>query len=186
MLNRVLIDKIVHPSRTNAGILLSENSAKLYSGKVSDTVSSPESGGNKAKLGDKDNDLMPRLSIWKGSFVDGFLFRMKRKRDLFNKKIWSRRSSILPEFVDSTVRIYNGKTFVRCKITEGRVGHKFGEFAQTRKRRLTRTSSGPVRKKGKKVKKKRILHLLVFLSKKHKRLLLLWINLPKIVHFTPA
>ncbi|WMV46542.1 hypothetical protein MTR67_039927 [Solanum verrucosum] len=64
---------------------------------------------------------MPRRSIWKGSFVDAFLLRMKKKRDLlFNRKIWSRRSSISPEFVDCSVRIYNGKTPVRCKITEGK------------------------------------------------------------------
>lgn len=93
-----------------------------------------------------------------GSFVDAFLLRMKKKRDpLLNRKIWSRRSSILPEFVDSSVRIYNGKTSVRCKITEGRVGHKFGEFASTRKRRLSRTNIGPG-KKGDKVKSKRIWH----------------------------
>ena len=54
---------------------------------------------------------------------------MKKKRDLLlNRKIWSRRSSILPEFVNCSVRIYNGKTPVRCKITEGKVGHKFGEL----------------------------------------------------------
>nr|USM75473.1 ribosomal protein S19 [Moneses uniflora] len=94
---------------------------------------------------------MPRRSIWKGSFLDAFLVRMKKKRDLLlNRKIWSRRSSILPEFVDCSVRIYNGKTPVRCKITEGKVGHKFGEFAFTRKRRLSRTNIGQGRKRGKK------------------------------------
>nr|YP_011034129.1 ribosomal protein S19 [Lycium barbarum]WAX39726.1 ribosomal protein S19 [Lycium chinense]WRI34023.1 ribosomal protein S19 [Lycium barbarum]WSP02139.1 ribosomal protein S19 [Lycium barbarum] len=94
---------------------------------------------------------MPRRSIWKGSFVDAFLLRMKKKRDLlFHRKIWSRRSSISPEFVDCSVRIYNGKTPVRCKITEGKVGHKFGEFASTRKRRPSRTNIGPGRKRGKK------------------------------------
>ena len=76
---------------------------------------------------------MPRRSIWKGSFVDAFLLRMKKQRDLLlNRKIWSRRSTILPEFVNTAVRIYNGKTFVRSKITEEKVGHKFGEFASTR------------------------------------------------------
>lgn len=94
---------------------------------------------------------MPRRSIWKGSFVDAFLLRMKKKRDLLlNRKIGSRRSSISPEFVDCSVRIYNGKTSVRCKITEGKVGHKFGEFASTRKRRPSRTNIGPGRKRGKK------------------------------------
>lgn len=86
---------------------------------------------------------MPRRSIWKGSFVDAFLFRMKKNREsLFSRKIWSRRSSILPEFVDCSVLIYNGKTFVRCKITEGKVGHKFGEFAFTRRRRPSRINKG--------------------------------------------
>nr|UPI48993.1 ribosomal protein S19 [Balanophora reflexa] len=81
---------------------------------------------------------MPRRSIWKGIFIDAFLFReIKQKRALLlNRKIWSRRSYILPEFVNCSVRIYNGKNPVRCKITEGKVGHKFGEFASTRKRRL--------------------------------------------------
>nr|DAD25547.1 TPA_asm: hypothetical protein HUJ06_027011 [Nelumbo nucifera]DAD25623.1 TPA_asm: hypothetical protein HUJ06_027087 [Nelumbo nucifera] len=98
-----------------------------------------------------NSEFMPRRSIWKGSFVDAFLLRMKKKRDLLlNRKIWSRRSSISPEFVDCSVRIYNGKTPVRCKITEGKVGHKFGEFASTRKRRPSRTNIGQGRKKGKK------------------------------------
>nr|GEW52446.1 ribosomal protein S19, mitochondrial [Tanacetum cinerariifolium] len=74
---------------------------------------------------------------------------MKKKRDLLlNRKIGSHPSSILPEFVDCSVQIYNGKTHVRCKITEG--GHKFGEFASTRKRRSLRTNIGPGIKKGKK------------------------------------
>ncbi|XP_065854629.1 small ribosomal subunit protein uS19m-like [Euphorbia lathyris] len=85
-------------------------------------------------------------------FVDAFLLKIKKKPDLLaNKKIWSRRSVILPEFVGQTVRIYNGKTFVRCKITETKVGHRFGEFAYTRKRRHLRTSSSAaVKKKTKK------------------------------------
>ncbi|KAJ4966815.1 hypothetical protein NE237_018664 [Protea cynaroides] len=99
----------------------------------------------------RNSEFMPRRSIWKGSFFDAFLLRMQKKRDLLlNRKIWSRRSSISPEFVDCSVRIYNGKTPVRCKITEGKVGHKFGEFASTRKRRPSRTNIGPGRKKGKK------------------------------------
>nr|ULM64075.1 ribosomal protein S19 [Schisandra chinensis] len=92
---------------------------------------------------------MPRRSIWKGCFVDAFLLRMKNKGEiLLSRKIWSRRSSISPEFIDCSVRIYNGKTPVRCKITEGKVGHKFGEFASTRKRRPSRSGKGG--KKGKK------------------------------------
>nr|CAD91503.1 ribosomal protein S19 [Mormodes aromatica] len=87
---------------------------------------------------------MPRRSIWKGSFVDAFLLRIKKNRE--NRKIWSRRSSISPEFVDCSVLIYNGKTPVRCRITEGKVGHKFGEFAFTRRRRPSKTNKGKGRK----------------------------------------
>nr|AQK77848.1 ribosomal protein S19 [Lophophytum mirabile subsp. bolivianum] len=93
---------------------------------------------------------MLRRSVWKGSFVDAFLLGMKKKTDLLlHRKIRSRRSSISPEFMDYSVRIYNGKSPVRCKITDGRVGHKFGEFASTRKRRLSRTYIELGRKKGK-------------------------------------
>ncbi|KAH0903787.1 hypothetical protein HID58_043290 [Brassica napus] len=79
----------------------------------------------------KRGNKMVSRSVWKDPFVDAFL--MKKKNAALNRKIWSRRSTILPEYVDSSVRIYNGKTHVRCKITEGKVGHKFGEFAFTRK-----------------------------------------------------
>ena len=94
-----------------------------------------------------------RRSVWKGPFVDAFLMKskMEKKKDLANRKIWSRRSTILPEFVNSTVRIYNGKTHVRCKITEDKVGHKFGEFASTRKRKVSR----PGNTKGAKTKGKK-------------------------------
>ncbi|OIW02063.1 hypothetical protein TanjilG_21112 [Lupinus angustifolius] len=79
----------------------------------------------------------PPPPVWrKPAFIDAFLHKMKKNKALLNNKtIWSRRSTILPEFVDTTVKIYNGKTTVRCKITEGKVGHKFGEFALTRKRK---------------------------------------------------
>uniref|UniRef100_A0A1J3K3A2 40S ribosomal protein S19, mitochondrial n=1 Tax=Noccaea caerulescens TaxID=107243 RepID=A0A1J3K3A2_NOCCA len=80
---------------------------------------------------EKSGNKMVSRSVWKDPFVDAFL--MKKKNAALSKKIWSRRSTILPEYVDSMVRIYNGKTHVRCKITEGKVGHKFGEFAFTRK-----------------------------------------------------
>ncbi|KAL6178648.1 hypothetical protein ACLB2K_047640 [Fragaria x ananassa] len=90
-----------------------------------------------------------------GAFVDAFLMKMKTNKELLmNKKIWSRRSTILPEFVGCTVRIYNGKTHVRCKITEEKVGHKFGEFAMTRKRRLPMKNAAPLRKANKTGKKK--------------------------------
>ncbi|GMJ12599.1 hypothetical protein HRI_004929100 [Hibiscus trionum] len=90
-------------------------------------------------------------SVARLPFVDAFLGKIKNnKTPLANRKIYSRRSTILPEFVDQTVRIYNGKNFVRCKITEGKVGHKFGEFALTRKRKFLRNKAEPVKKKAKK------------------------------------
>ncbi|KAF2294024.1 hypothetical protein GH714_006728 [Hevea brasiliensis] len=90
-------------------------------------------------------------------FVDAFLLKIKKNKDLLaNKKIWSRRSVILPEFVGYTVRIYNGRTFVRCKITEAKVGHKFGEFAYTRKRRLLRASTAAAKRKGPRGKSKAV------------------------------
>lgn len=100
---------------------------------------------------------MSRSHFYDGAFVDAFLMKMKNNKDLLmNKKIWSRRSTILPEFVGSTVRIYNGKVHFRCKITEEKVGHKFGEFAMTRKRRVHAKTTGPARptKPGKKAGKK--------------------------------
>nr|WPF70764.1 ribosomal protein S19 [Dystaenia takesimana] len=98
---------------------------------------------------DKEERQIPR-SV-KEPFVDAFLMKMIRKGEkLNNKKIWSRRSTILPEFVGANVGIYNGKTHVKCKITEGKVGHKFGEFAFTRKRRPQKDQSASVKKKAKK------------------------------------
>ncbi|XP_037470703.1 ribosomal protein S19, mitochondrial-like [Triticum dicoccoides] len=93
-------------------------------------------------------------ALWKGAFVDAFLQRIKNNRENLNgRKIWSRRSSILPEFVGSSVLIYNGKTHVRCKITEGKVGHKLGEFAFTRRRRPHRAITGKAGGQGKGKKK---------------------------------
>ncbi len=78
---------------------------------------------------------MPR-SVWKGPFVDNYLFtkvsalRASGRRDVV--KIWSRRSTIMPEFVDVTFGVHNGKKFVPVLVTENMVGHKFGEFSPTR------------------------------------------------------
>ena len=47
-------------------------------------------------------------------------------------KIWSRRSTILPQFVGLTFGVYNGKKFLPVPVTENMVGHKFGEFSPTR------------------------------------------------------
>ncbi|KAL1328909.1 hypothetical protein HN51_046094 [Arachis hypogaea] len=96
---------------------------------------------------------LPLTASRKPAFIDAFLHKMKNNKTLLmNKTIWSRRSTILPEFVDTTVRIYNGKTTVRCKINEGKVGHKFGEFALTRKRKTREQQSNAKNVKPKKKK----------------------------------
>lgn len=78
---------------------------------------------------------MPR-STWKVPFVDGYL--LKKARDYLDSskkpviKTWSRRSTILPQFVGINFAIHNGRKFIPVSVTEGMVGHKFGEFAPTR------------------------------------------------------
>nr|YP_009277411.1 ribosomal protein S19 [Ophioglossum californicum]YP_010439829.1 ribosomal protein S19 [Ophioglossum vulgatum]AOH05882.1 ribosomal protein S19 [Ophioglossum californicum]UTD44875.1 ribosomal protein S19 [Ophioglossum vulgatum] len=69
-------------------------------------------------------------SVWKGPFFEA---KMSKNNKRIKWKIWSRRSSILPEFVGCYAQIYTGKVFVRSRITNEKVGHKFGEFASTRK-----------------------------------------------------
>ena len=75
-------------------------------------------------------------SIWKGPFVDPSLIKKVEKlKDQPNKapiKTWSRKSTIIPEFVGISFLIYNGKKFIPIKISEEMVGHKLGEFSPTR------------------------------------------------------
>ncbi len=78
---------------------------------------------------------MPR-SVWKGPFVDGYLLKKaEAARDAGRNQViktWSRRSTILPQFVGLTFGVYNGKKFVPVLVTEEMIGHKFGEFSPTR------------------------------------------------------
>ena len=75
-------------------------------------------------------------SIWKGPFVDPSLIKkVERLKNQTNKapiKTWSRKSTIIPEFVGISFLIYNGKKFIPIKISEEMVGHKLGEFSPTR------------------------------------------------------
>ena len=75
-------------------------------------------------------------SVWKGPFVDGYLLtKADKARDSGRKqliKTWSRRSTILPQFVGLTFGVHNGRKFVPVLVTENMVGHKLGEFAPTR------------------------------------------------------
>jgi small subunit ribosomal protein S19 len=73
-------------------------------------------------------------SLRKGPFFQANLLKKtKDKKDFQNIKVWSRSSTILPEFIGHGFDIYNGKAFVSVTITEEMIGHKFGEFASTRK-----------------------------------------------------
>ena len=75
-------------------------------------------------------------SVWKGPFVEESLIKkVEKERSNPNKKpikTWSRKSTILPDFVGISFLIYNGKKFIPITISEDMVGHKFGEFAPTR------------------------------------------------------
>ncbi len=75
-------------------------------------------------------------SVWKGPFFDGYLLKKAEKvresgrNDVI--KIWSRRSTILPQFVGLTFGVHNGKKHIPVLVSEDMIGHKFGEFAPTR------------------------------------------------------
>ena len=76
-------------------------------------------------------------SVWKGTFVDGYLLKKAeavRESGRINEviKIWSRRSTILPQFVGLTFGVHNGHKHIPVSVTEDMVGHKFGEFSPTR------------------------------------------------------
>ena len=75
-------------------------------------------------------------SIWKGPFVDITLIKKAEKVSESGRKevikTWSRRSTIIPQFVGLTFGVYNGHKFIPVSVTENMVGHKFGEFSPTR------------------------------------------------------
>jgi small subunit ribosomal protein S19 len=86
-------------------------------------------------------------SLKKGPFIDPKLLskviKQKEARSYEPIKTWSRASTIIPEFVGHTFLVNNGKTFIKCYVTEDMVGHRLGEFA------LTRTFRGHGGKKAK-------------------------------------
>ena len=75
-------------------------------------------------------------SIWKGPFVElSLLKKAEAAQDKGGRapiKTWSRRSTILPQFVGLTFNVYNGMKFIPVSVNEDMVGHKLGEFAPTR------------------------------------------------------
>lgn len=78
---------------------------------------------------------MPR-SVWKGPFVDGYLLKKAEDARASGRKTviktWSRRSTILPQFVGLTFGVYNGQKFIPVLVNEDMIGHKLGEFSPTR------------------------------------------------------
>src|SRR5437899_5450146 len=95
-------------------------------------------------------------SIKKGPFVDHHLMaKVDKARGASDKrpiKTWSRRSTIVPDFVGLTIAVHNGRQHVPVYVTENMVGHKLGEFALTRtfkghsadKKVVAPTASAPV------------------------------------------
>jgi small subunit ribosomal protein S19 len=75
-------------------------------------------------------------SLWKGPFVDGYLLKKAEKTRASGRaevnKMWSRRSTIMPQFVGLTFGVHNGHKHVPVLVSEEMIGHKFGEFAPTR------------------------------------------------------
>ena len=75
-------------------------------------------------------------SVWKGPFVDGYLLKKAEvsqgsgRKDVI--KTWSRRSTIMPQFVGLTFGVHNGQKHIPVSISEDMVGMKLGEFAPTR------------------------------------------------------
>ncbi|MEO6423367.1 MAG: 30S ribosomal protein S19 [Candidatus Nitrotoga sp.] len=91
-------------------------------------------------------------SIKKGPFVDAYLLKkietVRATSDKRPVKTWSRRSTVLPEFVGLTIAVHNGKQHIPVYISENMVGHKLGEFS------LTRTFKGHAADKKAVVRKK--------------------------------
>ncbi len=91
-------------------------------------------------------------SIKKGPFVDAHLLKkveaVRATSDKRPVKTWSRRSTVLPDFIGLTIAVHNGRQHIPVYISENMVGHKLGEFS------LTRTFKGHAADKKAAVKKK--------------------------------
>ncbi len=78
---------------------------------------------------------MPR-SVWKGPFVDQHVLKKAQKSRESGRndviRTWSRRSTVLPQFVGLTFGVYNGKKHIPVSVSEEMIGHKLGEFAPSR------------------------------------------------------
>ena len=80
-------------------------------------------------------------AVWKGPFIDETLLKkvLKVEKESIQKRLpkimtWSRRSIILPQFLEKTVHVHNGSKMVPLVVSEEMIGYKFGEFVPTRTR----------------------------------------------------
>ena len=90
-------------------------------------------------------------SLWKGPFSEIKKPKEINQKNLLQKKtVWSRRSMILPANIGNDFLIHNGKNFIPLRVDIGMVGHRFGEFSNTRKKPIHKTN----KKKGTVAKKK--------------------------------
>lgn len=75
-------------------------------------------------------------SVKKGPYVAGYMLKKAEKARASGRneviKIWTRASTILPQFLGLTFAVYNGQKFIPVIVTDNMIGHKFGEFAPTR------------------------------------------------------
>lgn len=75
-------------------------------------------------------------SVWKGPFFDAYLLKkveaLKESGRRDPIKTWSRRSTIIPQFVGVTFAVHNGQKFIPVIVTDNMIGHKLGEFSPTR------------------------------------------------------
>jgi len=98
-------------------------------------VTNTSSRGAPANGWRHEEENVPR-SVKKGPFVDESLMRkIRRAQEVQDRrmiKTWSRRSTVIPDFVGLTLAVHNGKKFIPVFVTENMVGHKLGEFAPTR------------------------------------------------------
>ena len=86
----------------------------------------------KENISEKDYEEIRKLHNTLSDFVDSRSFKNKNESNRKPIKTWSRKSTIIPDFVGFSFLIYNGKKFIPITVSEDMVGHKFGEFAPTR------------------------------------------------------
>src|SRR5258707_3398350 len=86
--------------------------------------------------GDVEEATGVTCAVWKGPLAEGYILKKADKARSSGRaeviKIWSRRSTILPQFVGLTFGVYNGNKHIPVLVSEDMVGHKFGEFSPTR------------------------------------------------------